>query len=452
MKKLLLIPFTLLCISGFSQPVPNGDFESWSTTLYVTPDLWYTSNEQALTFAGITNVTEVAGHTNNAVHLETYIIGTDTLGAYISNTAGDPTAGEGGVPYSDTPTQISGFFRCDEGATDSAILLVIFKKAGTVISFDLYPIGGTHLSFTSFSFPVSLPMQPDTVIIAAASSNLITNQGVLNGSFIEFDDLAFTGPGVTQAIPDGGFEQWSTHNIDMPGGWETTGSVTKTTDAHSGTYAIRLETIDQGNGPSSSGITSGHFGQFGSFGGQPYSEMSDTLTGFYKYLPSGVDTGVLFVELFAAGNPVGGGGINLLPSPSYVNFEIPFSAGSAPDTLLIEAFSSTFPFQPTSTGSALYLDGLQLKSTMVQVRDLQKQSLTCYPNPVNKYLVVKPGTGTFSDVALNIRDVSGKIVYSNNYEHINRELILPVEALEAGIYFVEMCGQNITYSGKFVKN
>ncbi|RYY16380.1 MAG: hypothetical protein EOO36_11255, partial [Cytophagaceae bacterium] len=64
-------------------------------------------------------------------------------------------------------------------------------------------------------------------------------------------------PARAQAVANGGFETWAARNgVDAPTGWLTTddvvlsafglplptGSFTKTTDAHSGTYALRLET------------------------------------------------------------------------------------------------------------------------------------------------------------------------------------------------------------------
>jgi len=292
------------------------------------------------------------------------------------------------------------------------------------------------------------------VIIAAASSNLITNTGILNGSFLELDELWFGGPGVTQAIPGGTFDTWLSVFTDVPSGWEFFGAaVMKTTDAHSGTYAIELESTDDGSGGvQASGITSGHLGQNGSFGGQPFTSMADTLTGFYKYIPVGLDTGWLSVRTSALGSWVGGNGINFLPSAGYVYFELPVTSFSTPDTMIIDAESSTWPYVNAGIGSQLFLDGLQMKSTMVNVSQVEKHTLSCYPNPAGKSIRLQTGLNHIGKSTLTIRDLAGRIVFSENYESAGAALLVPVENFERGIYLLELQSEGTVFSGKFVKN
>ncbi|HXP48840.1 MAG TPA: hypothetical protein VN922_02740, partial [Bacteroidia bacterium] len=248
MRKTLLILSILAQAQLFGQAVPNGGFESWTSTPYNEVSGWYSSNPQSLSMMGIANVTKVTGFSGSAVHLQTYISGQDSNFAYVSNSPGDPTQGQGGVPYSQKPTGITGYYRYNLPVHDSALLLVIFKKSGSIINTYIFKIHGTGslTTFTSFNytFTPALTITPDSIIVAAASSNAIQNIGVQNGSWLEIDQLAFAG--ATQAIPGGNFDTWNSFAFDSPNGWQVetngkgTSGVSKTTSSYSGTYALSL--------------------------------------------------------------------------------------------------------------------------------------------------------------------------------------------------------------------
>ena|ERR1051326_2118436 len=159
---------------------------------------------------GITTIHKTEGFINDGIHLQTIIAGHDTISGSISSSSADPFNGKGGVPYHQKPFSINGYYRYRLSEKDTALLLVIFKKNGHILSKDLFKIRGTGEQpfFHSFSYPLSLSSQPDTVIVAAYSS-CVTSKGVMSaGSFLELDQLMFDGIKIDQQLPNGSFDDW----------------------------------------------------------------------------------------------------------------------------------------------------------------------------------------------------------------------------------------------------
>jgi hypothetical protein len=461
MKKVLL-PFLVLLISvvTHAQTVPNGDFENWSSINFDNLNGWYNSNSESIPMFGVPNATKVTGYNStSAIRLETKISGSDTSFAYIINTQGDPLNAEGGVPYSQMPMAIGGYARYNIATGDSALILVIFKKSGAPISFDIIMIGGSQSTFTSFSYPVIIapPQTPDSVIIAVASSNAISMTGVANGSWIEIDSLRFLGPGITQPIPNGNFENWTPMSVDKLTSWfmGNGDGVTKTTDKYMGNFAVKLETKDYGGGNIGPGVmsTSKNIGPGPQNGGYPYTLTSDTIRGYYKYATSGNDTAMISVNLTNNGGFVGGGAKVLPPAATYTYFTMPFSAVSTPDSLRVDIYSSDMSGTPTA-GSTLYIDRLDLKSQPLNVPglSLSKQIVFVYPNPANDVLNVRVLNTKQGTMDVAIYDATGRVVFNNTYTVSNNSLVaIPVKELASGIYqYTIQVDDNIT-GNKFIK-
>jgi len=466
MKQALLTGLsTLVAFATLGQACPNGDFENWNVRIYAALDSnWTTSNPSSLVEGDTLTVWPVTGFSGQAVHIQTPIIGTDTIQAYIVNSAGNPTQAQGGVPYSQIPTAITGYYRYNLAGNDSAGILVIFKKAGIPIAQNLIKIRGTGSlsSFTAFSFPLaSMALTPDTVIIAATSSDLFTPAYIASGSWLELDQLAFTGPGVTQAIPGGTFDSWPSAESDQPDNWiiANTGNsgtgVSRTTDHYAGSYALQLKSIPGGDntGVSPGIVTTGQvIHNVGMVGGQPYTLTTDTLTGYYKYAPAGTDSGAVNVSLYLAGTPVGGAFHPFLTASAWTYFEIPFSTGTTPDTMRIDLFSSVN--SATVTGSILKIDYLQLKSNPlppVSVTGLQvPASLLLYPNPVIDELNI--ATGQLQGATdVWIYDLTGRTLFSASYNATPGVITVPVTQVAPGINICAIRNNGVIYRQKFVK-
>ena len=449
----LILLVALLPFKAISQ-VENGDFESWTNFSFTNPVSWDCANNQVANQIGASTVTQVAGNSGNAVRMETIVIGSDVYGAYIAN--GDPMGSEGGIPCTQIPTAITGFYRYNLPVNDSALILVTFKSGGVPINSDIFMIKGTgsQNTFTSFSYPLTLSQTPDTVILAFASSNLINNVGVENGSFLEVDDIALTGSNMI--IPNNTFETWDPISLDFITGWISDGDIVKTNDSHNGSFAIQLITQDFGNGNiSPSYISNGQNSQMGNTGGIPYNRMSDTLIGYYKYTPSGSDSASIGINLSANGSQIGGSGISLPAASVFTYFEIPINVGVTPDTMRIDISSSNWPADPSNIGSTLIIDDLQFKSELtlgLNKVDGLYDGVGIYPNPATDFINVKLGRPVLSAVTLNIYDVSGRTVKTEVFQHNEKSIRLNITSLNNGMYFYSISGSTEQVKGKFTKN
>ncbi len=456
MKKALQSLILLLAILPFkaNSQVENGDFESWTSFNYTNPNGWDCANKEVAEQISAVTVTQVAGYSGNAVRMETMVIGSDVHGAYIAN--GDPMDSEGGIPCSQIPTAISGFYRYNLPVNDSALILVTFKSNGVPINSDIFMIKGTgsQNTFISFSYPLTLSQTPDTVIMAFASSNLINNVGIENGSFLEVDDITLTGSNTT--IPNNSFETWDQATIDNITGWVTNGNVVKTNDSHNGSFAIQLTTQDFGNGNvSPSYMTNGQNSQMGFVGGIPYNRMNDTLIGYYKYSSSGGDSASIGVSFYANGSNIGGSGRYMPAAPIFTYFEIPMNVGVTPDTMRIDISSSKWPTGPSNNGSTLIIDDLQFKSELtleINKVDGALSGVGVYPNPAGDYLNFKFEKPVHGTVALNIYDVSGRMVKTEIYGNNEKAIHLDISSLTKGMYFYTISGNAELMKGKFAKN
>jgi hypothetical protein len=457
MKHLLLLSILFLQVIIYGQTVPNGTFETWTSTTYNDPNGFSSANARDIMRTGVASVTKVAGVSGFAVRVQTHVSGTDTSESYfvnIANPCSSPPDWVGGVPYSQKPTAFTGYYRCNLPGNDSALMIVIFRKNGVHISDNYFMIRGTgnQSTFTTFSFPLSMSVTPDTMIFAAASSNKISNIGVQNGSFLELDNLAFTG--TTQAFPNGDFESWTAKNYDIPSGWGTwSDGVTRSTGSFAGTYAVRIETTlveCNGGNPNSSGITNGYMSYTsGPMGGRPYTLTNDTLAGYYKYAPMGNDSAMINISLLKNSNDVGGTRRFLHAAANYTYFEIPFGASTTPDTLRVEIGSSYWITNPGFSGSVLYIDNLKIKSQPVGIQhNYLNERIMTYPNPVKDQLTIQ-----FSDISGNKKIVLcnalGECISTWNTD--DHQFAIDTKSLPGGIYFLQMQTANGITARKFVK-
>lgn len=119
----------------------------------------------------------------------------------------------------------------------------------------------------------------------------------------------------SQALPNADFENWTAGSgYDNPNNWSTLNSstsflgivtVTKSTDAHSGTYSLRGETKFIGapfNIAAQAIVTTGtiNANTMAVTGGIAYTLRPDSVVGWMKYEPVNTDTGSIEVLLMDA--------------------------------------------------------------------------------------------------------------------------------------------------------
>jgi hypothetical protein len=242
--------------------------------------------------------------------------------------------------------------------------------------------------------------------------------------------LAMTFYAGAQAVPNGGFETWTTQGTyEEPNSWATLNfftllgapaTTTKVTSVHSGTYAVKTETIladlDQDGQtndtlPGNTFLGSVDFINQVVVDGVAFTLRPDSLIGWYKYTPGGADALSITVSLtkWDGSNTVtvaDGAFSNSSTVGSYTRFHIPltYSTTDVPDTLHIIMSASSGASSP---GSQLWVDDLQfVTNAAAGVSTLSSTpALQFYPNPADKALSVIVAKSTTVEVynALGMR-------------------------------------------------
>jgi hypothetical protein len=377
----------------------------------------------------------------------------DTLGAYIAN--GDPMQGQGGIPISGSPTAFTGYYRYSLQNNDSAIFLLIFKSNGSIINQTVQKVHGTGTqnNFTAFSIPISLGQTPDSVIIAAASSNLIDNVGVEPGSFLELDGIAFSG--INSPISNNEFENWTTNTTYSISGWESYGEgFTQTQDNHDGSFACSMRTIDYGNGDiSSSGMTNGHMVHNGpTVGGTPFTQQIDTLVGWYKYTTQCSDSAMVGVQTMSNGNNIGGNMLRFAATSQWTFFQIPIWSNTTPDSIRIDFSSSIWPYTNACDGSTFIVDQLAMKSDLLASipNYPNRKSIFAYPNPAVNYVHVNSGKIFEEQTLIEIYDLSGRLVMTEN-KKVNSDDAINISILQSGRYYTRQTSSRGDSMNSFIK-
>ncbi|HTA82037.1 MAG TPA: T9SS type A sorting domain-containing protein [Bacteroidia bacterium] len=412
MNKLLLASAALFAagtIFAQSNSIPNPGFENWTIYNYQDPTGYQSSNDGnngngPIPIINVTRTTN-AYHGNYAVQLKTTKVGADTVASYaaIGNPGGGSGGNTGGAAMSGMPKGIRLYYTYTKKAADSALVFVVFKKAGATIGQYEYLIYDTTSSYQLFSqlFSPALTAAPDTVIFAFASSVRVTNQhnnnssGWAPGSVFQIDSVTFTGVATQPTNFNGDFENWKSDSDVVIQGWNVyegsdSGNASRTTDAFAGKYAVQLTTGPcsgcGGGNVSPQGITSGtNSNNNGPHGGLPYTMTKDTLEFYYKYTPSAAypgDTAVVFLNIHNGTSNQEQFNIYLNGTGgSYVKEDYPFQVSSfTPDTVLINIQSS----YSNKSGSGNGLPSIAVGSTLKvdNMRFLSQVPITITPaNP-----------------------------------------------------------------------
>ncbi|HKC67768.1 MAG TPA: T9SS type A sorting domain-containing protein [Bacteroidia bacterium] len=400
MKKRLLSLITFLTAGfAFGQTIPNGGFENWTTIQYQEPTGYQTSNSKNNGPQNPGNVVKTtdAYHGSYAIQLNTVLIAGDTSFAYFAN--GDPGQNPpaGGIPYTQKPTGIRFYYKSNIIGTDSAIVLVMFKKAGVSIGNYFYKIGATKTAYTLFSQPFNLSTTPDSLVFGMASSNAFLPIKGNPGNMFQVDSISFTG--VTQQPTgfNGDLELWQTHSTSSINGWVSNNGgdasgITQTTDKYTGTYAVELQTMGPSFGGSNQvqpgGLMTGNPVNNGPpTGGHPYTNQIDTLVFYYKYIPADpADSANVSINF--SKNHVGIWGIQKKLGTavgSYTMVKIPFNIGSIPDTAMINLSSSTYstwPVPNSFVGSDFKVDNMYFTSQEKPVTNFSLPTTGCVGQPI----------------------------------------------------------------------
>lgn len=476
MKKIYTLLFISICALVQAQTaVPNGSFELWTSANYEMPQNYaQSSNPQAFfkSQAPFNCVkTTDAYHGTYALKLTT-VVGAkgDTVMGYATNgnpQNGNPCSWKGGVAYNQMPTGFKGHFKSNIVSGDSAGIILVFKNAaGTCLGTYMHKFGGVN-PYTSFYFPFSpaLVSAPDTVLIALISSDIFNGVQKV-GSSIQFDSLAFTGAGSQPVLFNGDFETWQTKTIKTPDNWylntnDQGDGVNQTTDAHSGTYAMELNSyLGDNNGlprTSSGSIGTGYnqcpkgSGPCKYIGGYPFTNKKDTLSFYYKYAPSSNDSALVNITFKKNGSQIFSTGKAIHTASTYTYMEVPFNFGTSPDSVIVEFQSSSWNDTLLSfIGSDLKIDDIRFKSQALATgikNYVNEKNIKVYPNPSSD--------GVFQ--IINVEDKDAISVYNILGESVsamikreNGAASVRLSSGAAGIYFIQINSEGKIITEKII--
>ncbi len=473
MKKFLPLFILIISRNCISQSVPNGGFENWNSTTFEQPQYFVeTSNPEAFLKCNVPFncvKTTDAYHGSLAVKLTTGGDSSNPCVGYVINVpAPNGPPQHGGIPYSQKPTGLKGFYKSAIPAGDSALILVNFSLAGNPIGFYSAKFYGTNSSYTGFNidFTPPLAVNPDSMWFGAVSSDFMSGVAI-PGSMFQLDSVSFTGVTSQPAEFNGDFENWQNTSITLPSGWYTSGplSVKQSTDAKSGNYALEVSTIlsdKNGNQTAQAGyVSTGNYecnqgGPCVLQGGQPFSQQIDTLVFYYKYTPAQTGDKATVNITFKNNGNISSGIMQYLPvASSYQSVLMPFNLTIAPDTVIVQFQSSIVSDTIVSfVGAKLTVDDIKFKSQPVFIYESSpEESFILYPNPASDFLIVSSPSEKRDVTRVNIYNALGEKVATDktdeNHSSLPKQVV--ISHLPKGMYFCEVIYLQNSKRIKFVK-
>jgi hypothetical protein len=270
--------------------------------------------------------------------------------------------------------------------------------------------------------------------------------------------ITFATKSDAQQLQNGSFENWMTMQTEEPNNWAsnnhpsppgTTSSplVSKSTDAHSGAYAVKMITDTAFNPMIQYLDTTPGFIFTGTIGmpgtppqlGMPMNQHVDSLTAWFKYTPIANDSFIVIIittkwlnthrdttsrNLFKFGE-----------KSNYTRISLPlnyYAPDLFSDSIYIEFASSNH--QGAKIGSTLLIDDVSLVFGTTGIKDImnEENSFTFYPNPTKNILNIT------NNVAENIAVLNtiGQTIMNVNTKNKNN-LSIDISNLKNGIYILK---------------
>jgi hypothetical protein len=258
------------------------------------------------------------------------------------------------------------------------------------------------------------------------------------------------------AIPNPGFENWTSQgSYDNCTGWGTidasistfcscAGTAVKTAvtgEFHSGTLAMKLKTLSV-FGQTAPGIAA--TGTINTStqavdGGVSYNLRPDSIVGWYRYTPSGTDTGSVEITLSKWNTGTNKRDVvahakftQNTSVASYARFAqaLTYSLSSAPDTMVVILLSSSTT--AAQVNSTMWVDDLDLifnSTTNIATNHLANSLTSVYPNPSKGSFVIE--TSSTEKQTMQLFDVNGKLVLTQT---VIGKTNIDVSNLAEGVY------------------
>ena len=270
----------------------------------------------------------------------------------------------------------------------------------------------------------------------------------------------------SQTIPNNGFETWTITPpapFETAEGWAGGPSISKSTNAHSGSFAIQLQTAiftNPNNGETDTISGNAFTGTPGMGPGMPgipgfaFTNRPDSLTGWYTFSPIGNDMNEIRVTLSRwdavslQREEIANSIFSCNPSELYSRFSFPiqYNSSNIPDTATIEIRSSNSPIEAPILGSILLVDDLEFTSAdQTGFSHIEtSSSFRIFPNPANDFLNVT----SRDNGQIKIINALGQTMESIQL-NANSIISITTSNYSNGIYFIVNDGN---FSSKFIVN
>ncbi len=264
-------------------------------------------------------------------------------------------------------------------------------------------------------------------------------------------------------VPNSGFEQWSGGN---PVDWSSTNNIgvtviTQSSDAHSGSSAVRGDVVDYLGNLVSPILISGIFGGHGF----PVSERHANLTGYYKLTVVTNENLSVVVGMYNNGEVIGVGGAQFFAASDYTLFTVPifYNNNETPDSCQISIALGINTGQ-ISLGSYFIVDDLAFQGVSTGVNETNNSipnefSLEQnYPNPFNpstkiRYSIPSTSSGEIQKVNLKVYNMLGNEVATlvNQEQAVGTyEISFIPSGLSSGIYLYKLQSGNLVQTKKMI--
>lgn len=268
-----------------------------------------------------------------------------------------------------------------------------------------------------------------------------------------------------QNVANNTLDTWAVRGtIEAPTGWLTTddflplvinnfprtntGTVTKSSDAHSSPYAASLTNVAIGNFGFSGSLFLGLRFDYNLLGGASYTARPSQMQFYYKYNGPASDSAyatVILTRTTSTGPQTVGQGETLLAPTTggYAQMSVPITyvSGTQPDSIRIY-FDSCIARRIT-IGATLLIDDISLSGAPLAVRaDASTQAqLTVSPNPspAGRFQLSAPNQPALASASYTVLDLTGRVVAQQPAMAVpspSRELDL--SGLQTGIYTLRL--------------
>ena len=387
MKK--LIPATILLLSFVMinaqlPEIPNGGFENWENRfLYSKPAVWQTNENPD--YAPLTNIrSDDSFEGDYSLRLESILeekegqddrihFGFAVIAGGEDEESGMPEPAE----WLNTADMVHFSVKHSIQPGDGGLIWIMLDYDGENIFQYMEFMEGEQPDWTQVSLPLDAgggPVDIDGLLIGFTSSVPEGFPGgedlePQEGSWVMVDNVYFSleGTPVDNNIPNGGFEDWQDISPFEPVGWTSTNiyaaaydtaNVTRSTDAYSGSYAARLETVFF-DGDDEWGVLSLGDGLWWDGGAMISGDRPYFIGGVYKYEPGNPfsdNQAFLSLNLLLDGDHLSGTNLEFPAAAEYTRFAsgmLWYHTEDDPDYMNLTISSAN------EAGSVLYIDDIE---------------------------------------------------------------------------------------------